>query len=210
MALRQANSAGSTATALKRSSVSCSSRTSAATWLALPLGTEAACSCAWKSGLASRGMHHCTAFSRNSSAHDSSSRITCTGNVPCLRRTVSHRPKPSLRTHLVAEGQTREGRQVLCPLDGHEEQPGGGLVNCLVHGRVQRRGLRRPRRNRGSHRPHGTHGAPQRGRKSLLVRHVDAVLWKQAATSSLAKKRPRANQTHEWIGELWAMETRGR
>lgn len=42
MALRHANSAGSTATALYRNKISLRSRTSDAVWFALPLGADAA------------------------------------------------------------------------------------------------------------------------------------------------------------------------
>ena len=76
IAFRQANSAGSTPTALNRSSVSFRIRMSVATWLSLPFGTPAAWSDTEKRGLDSRGMHHWTAFSRKSSAHASSRRIT--------------------------------------------------------------------------------------------------------------------------------------
>lgn len=72
MAFRQANSAGSTCTPLKRISVSARIRTSA---LELPFLT---CSFTLNRGLAdtSRGMHHWIAFNRNSSLHASSKRIT--------------------------------------------------------------------------------------------------------------------------------------
>lgn len=34
-------------------------------------------------------------------------------------------------SHLVSERKVREDRKVLGPLDGHEEQPGRGLVHTL-------------------------------------------------------------------------------
>lgn len=76
IALRQANSAGSTPTERYLCSTSLSIRTSAAIWLALPLGTVARCSETLNRGLVSSGRHHCTALSRNSSAQHSSSKIT--------------------------------------------------------------------------------------------------------------------------------------
>jgi len=34
--------------------------------------------------------------------------------------------------HLVSERKRRKRRQVFCPLDGHEKQTSGSLVNVLV------------------------------------------------------------------------------
>lgn len=78
MAFRQANSAGSTPTDRYLSRTSLRTRTSAAIWLALPLGLMLRCSVTLNRGLVSNGRHHCTAFRRNSSDQHSSRRITWT------------------------------------------------------------------------------------------------------------------------------------
>lgn len=91
MAFMQANSAGSTMTALYLCRVSCKCLTSAATWLGLPVvvcrcNPECGCECgervravssaALKRGDDSSGRHHWTALRRNSSDQTSSSNIT--------------------------------------------------------------------------------------------------------------------------------------
>lgn len=77
MAFMHANSAGSTLIVRNRRNVSLSTRMSAATWLALPLGMAATWSDGLNNGLFSSGRHHWTAFNRNSSDQHSSSSITC-------------------------------------------------------------------------------------------------------------------------------------
>lgn len=79
IAFKQANSAGSTPTALNLCNVSERVRTSDATWHPLPFGwVTARWSATENNGLPSSGRHHWTAFSRNSSLQLSSNSITCT------------------------------------------------------------------------------------------------------------------------------------
>lgn len=94
MAFIQANSAGSTMTALYLCKVSCKCLTSAATWLGLPVvvcmwipewgwgcgdNVKAVNSAELNRGDDSSGRHHCTAFRRKSSDQASSSSITYHG-----------------------------------------------------------------------------------------------------------------------------------
>lgn len=96
MAFIQANSAGSTITALYLCKVSWRCLTSAATWLGFPVvfcRCRPECGCWWgervnavnsgalKRGEDSRGRHHWTAFRRKSSDQASSSKITWTNRV---------------------------------------------------------------------------------------------------------------------------------
>ena len=83
MALRHANSAGSTWMALNLLMISCSTRMSENGDTLLPGEVPAAAggggrwSGSEKSGQASIGIDHCMAHRRNNSLHDSSRRITC-------------------------------------------------------------------------------------------------------------------------------------
>lgn len=82
IAFKQANSAGSTRIDLNLMSVSCKTRISNASsclliLFVLPL-IPLQCSAGENNGqfCGSNGIHHCTAFNRNSSAHDSSNKMT--------------------------------------------------------------------------------------------------------------------------------------
>lgn len=83
IAFKHANSAGSTRIDLNRQSVSCNTRISNASsclliLFVLPL-MLLQCSATENSGQfdGSNGIHHWIAFNRNSSAHDSSNKMTC-------------------------------------------------------------------------------------------------------------------------------------
>ncbi len=65
------------------------------------------------------------------------------------------------QTHLVPEREVREWRQILGPLDGHEEESGGALVHCFLARRVD-----------GALGVGGGDGEGQRGGGRVVVRHV--------------------------------------
>ena len=89
MALRQANSAGSTCKFLKRLVISCRVLMSPAALDAFPFGAVGIRSGVANSGDVSIGMLHWMAHNKNSSAHDSSSRITCKINCQSIANSSS-------------------------------------------------------------------------------------------------------------------------
>lgn len=107
IAFMHANSAGSTLMVRNRRNVSFSTRMSAATWLALPLGMAATWSEGLNSGLFSSGKHHWTAFNRNSSDQHSSKSITYKQTRPRLysNNTKSERKASPRNYILFSEGE---------------------------------------------------------------------------------------------------------
>ena len=122
MAFRQANSAGSISSSLNKSMTELSCARAAAragarsgNWLPEKMVAE------WS------GRHHWMEHSRNSSAQLSSS------STAWLTTSVT-RHVSRVMCHLVTGGQGGEGGEVLGPPDGHEEEPGRGLVHGLRRG----------------------------------------------------------------------------